>query len=320
METILVTGAAGFIGSHLAEALLQRGFKVVGLDNLHPYYDVRQKLANLEILKKHKGFVFYKADLRHFKELKAIFDKHRFDRIAHIGGNGGVRASLEEPDYYQETIVGGTLSLLRLSKGVKVFVFASSSSVYGNRMSVPFREDEPVEMPISPYAASKRAAELFCGTWHHLYGLNVSCLRFFTVYGPRGRPDMAPFKFMKAIARGEPIVRYGDGSSMRDYTYISDIISGVMAALEEPLGFEIINLGNNSPVSLNEFISKVERVVGKRAVVREAPMPPCDVQVTCADISKAKRLLGYSPRVGLEEGLQRMWEWFSSFKNQSRAD
>jgi UDP-glucuronate 4-epimerase len=310
METILVTGGAGFIGSHLCEALLKKGHKVVAIDNLHPYYDPKIKLKNLAILKKHKGFGFYKVDLRSFGALKGVFSKHKFDRVAHIGGNGGVRASLDDPRYYQETIVGGTLNMLMLSKGVKVFVYASSSSVYGSRMKVPFREDEPVERPQSPYAACKRAAELMCCAWHELYRLNITCLRFFTVYGPRGRPDMAPYKFLKAIDSGLPIPRYGNGTSKRDYTYIADVIQGVLAALEKPMGFEIINLGNNNPVSLNDFIATIEKVTGKKARIIEEPMPKADVPITFADITKARRLLGFSPKTNVEEGMRKFYEWY----------
>ncbi len=312
METILVTGAAGFIASHLSEALLEKGHKVIGIDNLHPYYDIKQKEANLEILKKYPNFTFYKADLRYLEELKEVFSKHKFDRIAHIGGNGGVRASLEDPEYYQETIVGGTTHLLRLGneQEVKNFVFASSSSVYGNRKTVPFKETDNVDNPVSPYAACKKAAELMGYAWHYLYGLNVTCLRFFTVYGPRGRPDMAPFKFVKRISEGTPVIRYGDGSSQRDYTYIADVVKGIVAALERPLGYEIINLGNNKPIALNDFIKTIEEITGKKAIIKEEPMPKADVPITYADISKAKELLDFEPVTQIREGMAKFWEWF----------
>jgi UDP-glucuronate 4-epimerase len=308
---ILVTGGAGFIGSHLCERLLKLGNAVVAVDNLDPYYDVAQKQSNLKVLEGHENFRFIEQDIRDFEKLKAIFTTHRPDKLVHLAAKCGVRASLDNPKEYEEVNIGGTLNLLRLSAEFKLsqFVFGSSSSVYGSRTKVPFCEAEPVDFPISPYAASKRSAELFCYVYHHLFGLNVVALRFFTVYGPRGRPDMAPYKFMDWVMKGQSITRFGDGSSSRDYTYVQDIVSGIVAALDSKLGFEIINLGNNVPVKLNEFISAIEEVTGRKANIVEKPMQPGDVLVTAADITKARRLLNYSPTTKLQEGLRAMYEW-----------
>ncbi|RLE42466.1 epimerase [Candidatus Woesearchaeota archaeon] len=316
METVLVTGGAGFIGSHLAECLLKKGKRVVVVDNLDSYYDPAQKKNNIKILEAYPGFKFYKQDIRDFNGLARVFERHKIDKIAHLAAKCGVRASLQNPKEYEEVNVGGTLNLLELAKAhkVKCFVFGSSSSVYGVRTKAPFKEEDLVDKPISPYAASKRSAELFCYVYATLYKLNVICLRFFTVYGPRGRPDMAPYKFTQLILAGEPITRYGDGSSKRDYTYVSDIVAGVEAALQKQLGFEIINLGNSTPVTLNEFIATLERVTGKRAKIVEQPMPKADVPLTCADITKAKRLLNFKPTTSLDKGLKLFVEWYTKNK------
>jgi UDP-glucuronate 4-epimerase len=293
---ILVTGAAGFIGSHVAEALLKRGDLVVGVDNLNDYYDVKFKKHNLEILKKHKGFKFYKADICSHKAVKKIFEKER----------------PENPLLYADTNIKGTLNLLELSRHYKVrsFVSASSSSVYGNQKKVPFSEKDNVDNPISPYAATKKAGELHCHTYHHLHNMKITCLRFFTVYGPRGRPDMAPYMFVESVSKGIPIKKFGDGKSRRDYTFITDIVAGVIAAADKELEFEIINLGNNKPISLNDFIAIVEKLVGKKAIINELPMQPGDVDTTYADISKAKKLLGYNPKTSFENGMKEFVEWY----------
>jgi len=309
---ILVTGCAGFIGSHVAEALLKRGDYVVGVDNLNDYYGVRIKKKNLRLLKNYSEFKFYKEDIRNYDKLKKIFKKEKPEKIVHLAARAGVRASIQNPLLYQDVNIRGTLNLLDLAKDYKArsFVFASSSSVYGNQKKVPFSETDKVDNPISPYAATKRAAELLCYTYHHLYNMRITCLRFFTVYGPRGRPDMAPYKFTKLIIQGEPIPKYGDGTTKRDYTYIADIVKGVISAVDKELGFEIINLGNNKPVELNEFIRIIERVTSKKAVIKQLPMQPGDVSITYADISKAQRLLGYKPDTSIEEGMKKFVEWY----------
>jgi len=309
---ILVTGCAGFIGSHVAEALLLRGDTVIGIDNINDYYDPAKKEKNLEILKKHKKFVFYKEDIRNYDNLKRIFIRENPDKVVHLAARAGVRASIQNPLLYQEVNIRGTLNLLELAKNSKAksFVFASSSSVYGNQEKTPFSEDNDVSTPISPYAATKRAGELLCYTYHHLYNTSITCLRFFTVYGPRGRPDMAPYKFTKLIIEGKPVPRYGDGTTKRDYTYITDIVKGVIAAIDKELSFEIINLGNNKPVMLNDFIRVIEEATHRKAVIKEMPMQPGDVNITYADIRKAQRLLGYQPETSIEEGMKKFVEWY----------
>ena len=315
---LLVTGCAGFIGSHVAEALLKKGDPTVGVDNLNDFYDVKIKEKNLAILKKHKGFVFYKEDVRNYKGLKEIFEKEKPDKVVHIAARAGVRPSIEQPVLYEEVNVKGTLNLLALSKAYKIknFVFASSSSVYGNQKKVPFSETDPVDNPVSPYAATKRAGELLCYTYHYLYGLKVTCLRFFTVYGPRGRPDMAPYLFTGWISEGTPIKKFGNGTTKRDYTYITDIVAGVLAAIDKDLDFEIINLGNNQPIQLNDFIKVIEKAVDKKAQIKEMPMQPGDVDVTYADISKAQKLLGYKPEISIEQGMKRFVEWYEQQKQK----
>jgi UDP-glucuronate 4-epimerase len=309
---LLVTGCAGFIGSHVAETLLKRGDSVGGVDDLNDYYDVKIKQKNLVILKEHDKFVFYKQDIRDYKGLKEIFEKEKPAKVVHIAARAGVRPSIKDPFLYQEVNVGGTLNLLDLAKNYKVksFVFASSSSVYGNNKKIPFSEADNIDNPISPYAATKKAAELLCYTYHYLYNMKITCLRFFTVYGPRGRPDMAPYKFTKLIMNKEPIPRFGDGTTKRDYTYIADIVKGVISAIDKELNFEIINLGNNKPVVLNDFIKIIEKATSKKAIIKEMPMQLGDVNITCADITKAKKLLGYKPETSIEQGMKKFVEWY----------
>lgn len=309
---ILVTGCAGFIGSHVSEALLKRGDSVIGIDNLNDYYDVNFKKDNLKALKKHGGFSFYKKDICDFKAMKKIFEKERPEKVVHLAARAGVRASIQDPFIYEETNVKGTLNLLELAKNFKVksFVFASSSSVYGNQQKIPFSETDHVDKPISPYAATKRAGELICYTYHHLYSMKITCLRFFIVFGPRGRPDMAPYIFMQNVMAGTAIKKFGDGKSKRDYTFIADIAKGVIAAVDKELEFEIINLGNNKPVELNKFISIVENLTGKKAIIDNQPMQPGDVEITYADIKKAKKLLGYEPETKFEDGMKQFYEWY----------
>jgi UDP-glucuronate 4-epimerase len=309
---ILVTGCAGFIGSHVAEALLQRGDFVVGVDEINDFYNVRFKEENLAILKKSKDFKFYRQDIRDYAGLKKIFEKEKPDKVIHLAARAGVRPSIQEPLLYEDVNVKGTVNLLDLAKdySVKSFVSASSSSVYGNQKKIPFSETDDVNNPISPYAATKKAGELICYTYHHLYALKITCLRFFTVYGPRGRPDMIPYKFIELITQGKPIPKYGAGKTKRDYTFVDDIVKGVIAAADKELDFEIINLGNNKPVELNEFIRIVEKVTGKKAIIDQQPMQPGDVDMTYADIRKAKKLLGYKPETSFEEGMKKLYEWY----------
>ena len=306
-QKILVTGCAGFIGSHTCKYLLKRGDQVLGIDNLNDYYDVERKMQNLEMLKKYENFIFRKEDICDTNSIS----EWKPDKICHLASMAGVRYSIEHPKLYGKVNIEGFIHILEESRKNKVqqIVYASSSSVYGLNKKVPFSEDDPIATPNSPYASSKMAMELFAKTYHQLYNLNLIGLRFFTVYGPRGRPDMAPYKFLKAIKDGTTFQKYGDGTSSRDYTYIDDIVSGVVASLDnkKEIKCEVYNLGNSSPVSLNEFIGLCEKVVGKKANYEQIGDQLGDVPHTYADISKAKRDLGYSPKIKLEEGLMRMY-------------
>jgi UDP-glucuronate 4-epimerase len=298
---VLVTGGAGFIGSHVVEALLKRGEDVTALDDFNDFYDPALKRRNVA------GFPrVIEADIR------GTLPAERFDAIIHLAARAGVRPSLAQPRLYTDVNVLGTQNLLEFARhsGVKKFVFASSSSVYGINEKVPFSEADPIFNPISPYAATKLAGEALCHVYHHLYGLDIVCLRFFTVYGPRQRPDLAIRKFTAAILAGQPIEVFGDGSTRRDYTHIDDIVPGVLAALDRPLGFEIINLGESRTVELRELIALLEKATGKTARIRRLPPQPGDVPVTFADITKARRLLDYNPRVPIEEGIARFVDWY----------
>ena len=311
---VLVTGAAGFIGSHLVESLLADGHAVVGLDNFDPFYDRRAKEANLGPVRARKAFAFVEADIRDFEALAGFFRGHgSFDAVVHLAAKAGVRPSIAEPRVYAEVNIAGTLNVLDLAARADPaprFIFGSSSSVYGNNPKVPFSEADSVDHPISPYAATKKAGELLSYTYHHLYGLPLWCLRFFTVYGPRQRPDLAIHKFTRRILAGDPIERYGDGTSCRDYTYIDDIVFGVRRAIERCQGYEIINLGSKHPVTLNEVIDVVARACGREPAVKVLPVQPGDVERTFADVAKAERLLGYQPRMPFQEGVRRFVEWY----------
>lgn len=315
MKKILVTGAAGFIGSHVSESLLKRGDSVHGVDELNDFYDVANKKKNLDILRASERFTFSQVDIRNPRELEAAVENFKPTHIAHIAARAGVRPSLKDPTLYTEVNVLGTLNLLELARkySVENFVLTSSSSVYGNCPRAPFKEhDTATDSPISPYAATKKAAEVLGYTYHHLYQLNVNVVRPFTVYGPRGRPDMAPWLFVQAALSGKPIRKFGDGSTRRDYTFIADFVAGFVSALDRPLGYEIFNLGNSQTVSLSEAIEIVSRVTGRPLAVQQEAMQPGDVTLTSADITKAKRLLDYDPQTSFEEGMTRFAEWFRS--------
>ncbi|MGQ9662097.1 MAG: GDP-mannose 4,6-dehydratase [Kiritimatiellia bacterium] len=309
---ILVTGGAGFIGSHLTERFLERGDHVVILDNLNDAYDPRIKLENLRRSLSSSRATFVKGDILDTALLRQLFSRHGFDVVVHLAARAGVRSSLTQPLLYEEVNCRGTLNLLEEMRihNVRRFVFASSSSVYGNVKTIPFREDARVDRPLSPYAATKVAGELYCYNFHHLYGVSVTALRFFTVYGPRQRPDMAIYKFTALINAGQPIPFYGDGTTARDYTYYSDIIDGVVAAVDRDLGFEIVNLGDSRTTTLAELVQLIESNLGKKAILHRMPVPKEDVTVTCADITKAEHLLGYRPKVPIEEGIRRFVEWY----------
>ena len=310
LMTILVTGGAGFIGSHVVEALLARGDKVTVVDDFNDFYDPALKRGNVAMFGNRATII--EADIRDAAALRAIFSTGRFDAIAHIAARAGIRPSVAQPRLYTEVNILGTQNLLELARefGVRRFVFASSSSVYGVGQPVPFREDAALLHPISPYAATKLAAEALTHVYHHLHGLNVTCLRLFTVYGPRQRPDLAIHKFTSAILRGKPVEIYGDGKTARDYTYSDDVVQGFLAALNRCAEFEIVNLGESRTVELRELVQVIEKATGKKAQLRQLSAQPGDVPITYADISKAKHLLGYNPQVDIEEGIRRFVAWF----------
>lgn len=313
-ETILLTGAAGFIGSHTADALLAAGHRVIGVDNFCDFYPPAWKRANLRALTHADRLEMHELDITDAPNLDRLFAECRPSAVIHLAALAGVRPSIRRPADYAHVNVTGTSNLLQcaVTHGVKKFLFASSSSVYGNNAKVPFSEDDPVEQPISPYAATKRAGELIAHTFWHLYRLPVFCLRFFTVYGPRQRPDLAIHKFASLIEAGEPIPVFGDGSSSRDYTYVSDIVDGILAALERCDRYRIYNLGGNHPVRLNELIAGLERALGRKAIIDRRPPQPGDVERTYADLTRSHRELGYAPKVQLQEGLERFVAWFKA--------
>ena len=308
---ILVTGGAGFIGSHLVEKLLGAGHAAVILDDFNDFYDPQIKRENIAAVS--KDVPVHHVDLRENAAVRNLFHREKFDTIAHLAARAGVRPSIQHPQLYYDTNVTGTLHLLDAARatGVERFIFASSSSVYGVSKTVPFSEEQHLTQTISPYAATKIAAEFLCSTYSHLYQLRVVALRYFTVYGPRQRPDLAIHQFTKKIHVGQPIDQFGDGTTRRDYTYIDDIIQGTMAALtyNGPL-FDIFNLGESETIQLKDLIEKIEKALGQKAKINQLPEQPGDVPLTCADISKARRLLGYNPTTQLSEGLPRFIEWF----------
>ena len=308
MSKILVTGCAGFIGSHVCEFLLKRGETVLGIDNINDYYDTSQKTQNLEILKKYANFEFSKEDIT----TTSIISKWKPDKICHLASMAGVRYSIKNPKIYVKVNIEGFIHILDEARenNINHIVYASSSSVYGLNTKVPFSETDAIVTPNSPYATSKMAMELYAKTYSQLYNMSLIGLRFFTVYGPRGRPDMAPYKFLKAISSGQQFKKYGDGSTSRDYTYIDDIVSGVVAALDNKKGMqcEVYNLGNSSPVSLNQFIELCEKVTEKKALFEQLGGQLGDVPHTYADITKAKRDLDYQPKTTLEEGLRKTFK------------
>jgi UDP-glucuronate 4-epimerase len=318
-QRILVTGGAGFIGSHLVDRLLAEGaWHVTVVDDFNDFYSPAIKHANVAAHAERPDFNLIDADIRDWRTMEAIFTQYHFDVVVHLAARAGVRPSLSEPQLYAETNVNGTLNLLELVREhhVPQFVFGSSSSVYGVNEKVPFAEDDPIFNPISPYAATKAAGELLCHTYSHLYGMRIVCLRFFTVYGARQRPDLAIHKFSRLISDGKPIQVFGDGTTRRDYTYIDDIIQGVRAAIDyDKSQYEIFNLGESQTVELNELISLLERSLDMQAVIDSQPMQPGDVPVTFADITKSRRMLGYKPTTKISDGIPKFVEWFRSIKS-----
>jgi len=315
-KTVLVTGAAGFIGSHVTQGLIERGDVVVGLDNLNSYYDPGRKRANLQevrqVVSGEDQLTFVEGDIRDRDLLTSLFSEYHFDALIHLGAMAGVRVSVENPYLYYDVNVNGTLALLDTARqhNLANFVFASTSSVYGQTQRIPFVETDPCDRPLAPYSASKRAAELLCFTFHHIYQQNVTVLRFFTVYGPRGRPDMMAYKVVDNIFFGHEVPLFNNGQMHRDWTYVKDIAAGVIAAADRPLGYEIVNLGRGEPVLLADFIHVIEELVGRKARLVPAPMPDTDIPYTYADTSRAHTLLGYSPKVSVEEGVTAFWRWY----------
>jgi UDP-glucuronate 4-epimerase len=314
----LVTGGAGFIGSHLCERLLHEGHAVWTIDDLNPFYDITIKQRNLrDIQSLAKPFTFVHGDLTDTQCLAELFGEVQFDQIIHLAARAGVRPSLQEPALYQRVNVEGTVNLLEAARTrrVKKITIASSSSVYGVNAKVPFSESDPIFSAISPYAASKLACEALGHVYHHVYGMDVAMLRFFTVYGPRQRPDLAIHKFAQLIERGKPIPVFGDGKTARDYTYVTDTLEGIIACTKKEFGFEIFNLGESQTVELDYLISLIEKAVGKNAIIDRQPAQPGDVPITYADISKARKFLGYNPQVKIEQGIPQFVEWFRTKMN-----
>jgi UDP-glucuronate 4-epimerase len=314
MSRYLVTGSAGFIGAQVCTQLLGQGHQVVGIDSLNNAYDIRLKQWRLQKLQAAAGFAFSRGDLSDRVVIETLWNKHdgnAFDAVINLAARAGVRQSTENPYVYFETNVSGTLNLLELARlgGVKKFVLASTSSLYGAENPRPFHEDASTDKPLSPYAASKKAAEAMCYTWHFLYGMDVTVLRYFTVYGPAGRPDMSMFRFVQRISEGKPITLFGDGSQERDFTYVDDIARGTIAAVK-PLGFETINLGGDRPAKILDIIAMVEQFTGKKAIIEQKPAHPADVPATWADIGRARKLLNWEPQTKLEEGVHKLVEWY----------
>lgn len=318
---ILITGGAGFIGSHLIKKLSSLNYKITTVDDLNDYYDPELKKNRLKKFLKDSDFEFIKADISDKKALDKIFAAREFNVICHLAAQAGVRYSLVNPWAYERTNNLGSLNLLELAREYKIpkFVFASSSSVYGGNAKLPFSEKDNVDHPISIYAATKKYNELMAHAYHHLYGIKMAGLRFFTVYGPWGRPDMAAFLFAEAIRQGKPIKVFNYGKMKRDFTYIDDIIDGVIASIEKEIDFEIFNLGNNKQENLEDFISIIENRIGKKAKKKYLPIQPGDAPATWANINKAKKILGYKPKIKIEEGLKNFVEWYKEYYSLSGA-
>ena len=321
-KNILVTGGAGFVGSHLVDRLISEGdWRVTVVDDLNDFYSPEIKRANIVGHQGDPEYRFVECDIRDADQLKVVFDEGDFDVVVHLAARAGVRPSLKEPKLYVETNVNGTTNLLELAHefAVRQFVFGSSSSVYGINSKVPFSEDDKIFQPISPYAATKAAGELLCHTYSHLYDIRTVCLRFFTVYGARQRPDLAIHKFTKLITEGRPIQVFGDGSTRRDYTYIDDIIQGVRASIDYDRSVhEVFNLGESETTELSRLIDLIENALGKKALVDRQPMQPGDVPITYADISKARRLLGYDPQTKIETGIPEFVRWYQSLHAEAQ--
>jgi UDP-glucuronate 4-epimerase len=309
---IMVTGGAGFIGSHTVDALLARGDEVVCVDNFNDYYSPQRKHRNLAQAHTSRSFRLYERDIRNLEEMERIFTEEEPQAVVHLAAMAGVRNSVKFPLLYEEVNVRGTLNLLQLSTehGLPNFVLASTSSVYGASQRIPFTEDDDASQPLAPYPATKRACELLAHVYHNLHGLRCTALRLFSVYGPRGRPDMTPYMFTEAISQDREIVLFDEGRPQRDWTYVDDIVRGIVAAVDANLPYEIINLGHSKPVVMRDFVSVIEELLNRKARIVSPPLPPTDPPVTYADISKARRLLGYDPATGVQEGMQEFIRWY----------
>lgn len=314
MGAILVTGAAGFVGGHVAELLLKRGERVLGLDNFDPYYSPEIKRRNAARLAFYPDFTLHEMDVRQAERVMGLARAQDVDRMVHLAALAGVRASVERAADYQAVNVGGTINLLDAARatGVKQFVLVSTSSVYGATAPIPFLENDAADRPLAPYPATKRAAELMAHAYHNLFGLSVTCVRLFTAYGPRVRPDMLLYLVAESTARGTEVTLFGDGDMRRDWTFVGDIADGIVAALDRPLGYEVINLGRGEPMLLADFVRATEQLAGRPARIVRRPAPPSEPSITFADIGKARRLLDYDPRVSVAEGLGLFWEWFEA--------
>jgi UDP-glucuronate 4-epimerase len=309
---ILVTGAAGFIGSHVCEHFLNQNFNVVGVDNFDPYYDRGIKEKNLQNSLSNTHYQFYEKDIRDTASMSDIMKTHSIEVVIHLAAKAGVRPSLDAVALYYDVNINGTISLLESmrSNGITRMLFASSSSVYGNNEKVPFSESDNVDYPISPYASTKKSGELLCHTYHHLHGFHITCLRFFTVFGPRQRPDLAIHKFTRLIEEGKPIPFYGDGTAARDYTYVDDILNGINCAFNHLSGYHIYNLGESRVISLSQLVGTLEEVIGKKAILDRQPLQPGDVNSTYADTTKARNEIGYQPRFNFREGIELFYQWY----------
>ena len=311
-EKILITGGAGFIGSHLVDRLLEAGEEVIVIDNFDDFYNPQIKRDNLKNHLSNPNFKLLEVDIRNKKALEQIFELNEITRVVHLAARAGVRSSIKNPSLYEEINIKGTLNLLEVckNKNLENFIFASSSSVYGMNTKLPFSENDSLIHPISPYAVTKKTGELICYTYHHLYGIPIVCLRLFTVYGPRQRPEMAIHKFTRLIDQNCEIPIFGDGHSKRDYTYISDIIEGIISALKQKFDFQIFNLGSSEPIELKKLVSLIESTLGKRAKIKHTLDQPGDVPITYADITKSKKLFGYNPKIKIDEGIKEFVKWY----------
>lgn len=309
---IVITGVAGFIGSHLGEKLISLGHEIIGIDNFDPFYPKKFKESNLAVLRASGKFSFYEADIRSKQSIKDIFNASSIDLVVHLAAKAGVRPSIEQITEYYEVNIDGTVNLLECMREANVtkLVFASSSSVYGNNEKTPFSETDFVDNPISPYAATKKSGELLCHVYYSLYQFDINCLRFFTVFGPRQRPDLAIHKFTRLIDQGKEVPFFGDGSTSRDYTYVDDIVSGILCAINNLKGFNVYNLGESRVIKLNELILSIEKALNKKAKLNKQPLQPGDVQKTFADISKAREEIGYNPQYDFETGIKQFVDWY----------